>query len=114
MSNRILDYQATIQGRLDTLPAAKVQAANESMAITPSEHFEYQRMQSQAFALGVITLDEAQTVYRALGETCNPSKNGGWKAHVNCALKVTITKFIGELAGPLVKKLAHSMKEASK
>lgn len=60
------------------------------------EWFAYQTAQSRAHAMGVLTTEEAQVIYRALGgEAPGP---GGWAAGTDLATKVVVTKVLGELA----------------
>jgi hypothetical protein len=103
MSNRLIAFEATVQGKLDNITLEQRVAAETSMNIDFSEHFEYQNLQSRAFAMQVISHDEAQMVYAALGEVWSKS-NGGWQSDVSLARKFTITKFLAEVAGQLIKK----------
>ena len=107
MANRILDAAARYTDRIEKQRDAGVSldgkpigpaldALDEAMALTFSEHAAFQNAQAQAHAGGRITTDEAQTVYVALGESVS-SKNGGWAKHVELPLKVTITQLISEL-----------------
>jgi hypothetical protein len=56
----------------------KLQKVDESMALEFRDFVDYQSTQSQAFAMGWLSLDEAQTIYTALGEAMSES-NGGWQ-----------------------------------
>lgn len=98
MANRILVYSEVIQDKLDKLSPDKIAALEESMALTFKEHYAYQNKQAEAHVMGKISLDEAQTMYMALGEVGNAA-NGYWAKGTSLALKVTITKLIGELMG---------------
>ena len=62
------------------------------------EHAAYQTAQSSAFASEKLTMDEAYTVYLALGESWNDS-NEGWARGTDLATKVTVTRLMGELLG---------------
>ena len=62
--------------------------------LTFEEHFQYQEIQSHAFASGKISFAEAQTIYVALGEGY---PDGGWMPGTDLATKITITKIIAEL-----------------
>lgn len=87
-------------GALDT--PAKVAAFEAAQAIDFSEHVAFQNTQSKAFACGILTLDEAQTVYASLGEV-GSQDNGGWADGTDLATKVTVTKLMGELLGAAVR-----------
>lgn len=62
------------------------------------EHAAYQTQQSRAFASGLLTLEEAQLVYQALGESYTDS-NEGWAKGTDLATKVTVVRLMGELMG---------------
>ena len=68
MTNRI----AFAIGRLQNHPRLPDLAAE--MDITNREHHHYQNAQAQAHASGRLTLDEAQLIYRALGEGYNTGR----------------------------------------
>lgn len=67
-----------------------------TMGITLQEKVAYQQAQSAAFASEKLTLEEAQLVYRALGEG-GGNGNEGWAAGTDLATKVVVTKLMGEL-----------------
>jgi len=67
-----------------------------SMDNTPFEHAVYQEKKSIAQMRGLITLAEAQTIYKALGEV--PGKSG-WASGTDLATKVVITGLMAELIG---------------
>lgn len=98
MSNRI---QAAIEGvrpKVAGLPEDKRQSLDEGMALTFSEHFQFQQKQAEAHASGLLSPDEALVIYSALGESMSEA-NGGWQEHADTATKVIVTKVIGELVG---------------
>jgi len=66
------------------------------MAIEFSEHFEYQQLQAQYHASGLLTSEAAQIVYASLGEVGSDS-NGGWASGTDTATKVIVTQLMGEL-----------------
>lgn len=79
-------------GPLDptALPALEAGLANST-----SDWVAYQKAQSTAHAMGVISTDEAQTIYIALGgEAPGP---GGWAEHADLATKVVVTNVLAEL-----------------
>jgi hypothetical protein len=96
MANRILEHASKLQAKIDALPLAKIESLSASLALEPSEHFAYQTQQSRAHALGILSTDEAQTIYVALGESPSPS-NGNWARLTSLALKVSITQLMHEL-----------------
>ena len=51
-----------------------------------------QRLQSTAFAMELLSYDEAQIFYVALGELGSDA-NGGWAADTDTATKYTCTRF---------------------
>ena len=73
------------------------------MALSFTDHFEYQNLQAQAHASGKISADEARTIYAALGEVMN-SDNGGWQPHVDLAMKAMITQIMRELVSIRIKE----------
>ena len=75
----------------------------KTMALSFTDHFEYQNLQAQAPASGKISADEARTIYAALGGVMN-SKNGGWQPHVDLAMKTMITQIMGELVSIRIKE----------
>jgi len=60
------------------------------------EHFAYQTVQSHAFASGVLTLEEAHTVYTSMGEM-HTETNDGWAEGTDLATKMVVTALIGAL-----------------
>ena len=75
----------------------------KTMALSFTDHFEYQNLQAQAHASGKISADEARTIYAALGEVMN-SDNGGWQPHVDLAMKAMITQIMRELVSIRIKE----------
>jgi len=65
-----------------------------TLANTFSEHAHYQDLQSHAFASGTLNLEEAHTVYLALGEVPGPD---GWARDTDLAAKLVITSLMAEL-----------------
>lgn len=78
---------------LATVDPARVAAADETLALTFEDHFDYQTLQSREHAAGRIPTDVAQIIYRALGESLS-STNGGWSAGVDTAEKYAITLYL--------------------
>src|SRR3990167_7153834 len=99
-NNRVEDAVTGLRAKMAHDPdfAEKVRSLDGNMAIDFAEHTVYQTAQSRAFAAGTLSLDEAQTVYVALGEL-HSSFNGGWARDVDTATKIVVTRLIAELVG---------------
>lgn len=105
MANRVEDHAATVREAIasgrkvdGSGPIGDTAALDAELAVTFAEHAAYQDAQARAHLNGVITTDEAQTIYRALGEYGSEA-NGGWSKGTDLALKVTVTTVIGQLLG---------------
>ena len=96
MTNRIDLAAEQLREQLETMDAAKCLALEASLAIDFSEHAAYQDAQASAHAGGVLSTEEALTVYAALGEI-GDADNGGWARGTDWALKVTVTRLMAEL-----------------
>jgi len=110
MANRVEAYAARIRAAIasgqkpdGSGPIGDVSKLNETLALDFSEHFAYQNAQAEAHASGILTTDEAMSVYVALGEVGSAS-NGGWAKGTDLALKVTVTNLIGQLLGAKVAR----------
>lgn len=96
--NRILKAEEQIRTRLAQIDRVSAERLGESMKLEEQEHFAYQNKQAEAHAAGVLTFDEAQTIYCALGEIPSGS-NGGWTPETTPERKIAITMLMGELFG---------------
>lgn len=103
MVNRIETHAATVREAIasglkvdGSGPIGDVDKLNAELAVTFAEHAAYQDAQARAHASGKITTEEAQVIYRALGEIGSTS-NGGWAKGTDLALKVTVTTLMGQL-----------------
>ena len=116
MTNRILDcadrYVERIKKQSEKgvdLSGKPIEASlvsvEQSLAVTFQDHFEYQEQQASAHASGILTTEEAQTIYIALGEAMS-TENGGWQPHVKLPLKLAITQTIEELLKASLAKLS--------
>ncbi len=92
--NRIEAAVALIEQRLATLPADKLESLKKTTSLTFDEFFVYQQTQSQAFAGGRLTADEAQIVYTHLG---GEHFDGDWPEGTSLALRIAFTKLMLEL-----------------
>ena len=86
------------------LNEAKRKALDANCAVTFDEHFAYQNAQARAHASGLLTPEEAQIIYMALGEVGSEA-NGGWASETDTTTKVVVTRLVGEL---LEKQLVGS------
>jgi hypothetical protein len=109
--NRVITARDTIAERLQSLDAVKVAELDNSMAIEFDEHFAYQNAQARAHVSGLLTSDEAQVIYVALGELHNNS-NGGWANGTDTATKCVVTKIVAELLSKQIKAHAQSTAQA--
>jgi len=101
-ANRITKQRDAVHERFAAFDAELQAGLDDNLAITFEEHFTFQNMQVQAHVAGILTADEAQLVYIALGEV-GSIDNGGWSAGTSTVMKVVVTKLMHEL---LDRKLA--------
>ena len=90
-SNRIELAAQKMRERLAELDAAAIHRLEKNASIDATEAFAYQEWQARAHAARVISLEEAQTIYRAIG----PS---GWEGRTDLAMRIVITELMYELA----------------
>ena len=62
-----------------------------------------QNTQAWAHASGIISIEDANIIYRSLGEAWSPA-NGGWARGTDLATKVMVQKITGELLGMKLRK----------
>jgi hypothetical protein len=106
MSNRIVRAIRAAQDRIDATPADKVRSLEQKLTLDFGEFCEYQRIQSEAAAAGVLSTDEAMVIYTALG---GEHYAGGWPKETLLAARVIVVQTIGELlkrriSGKLVRR----------
>jgi hypothetical protein len=101
--NRIVETAKLVRDALDKLDEDKLAKADATMAIDFEEHFTFQRLQSEMHAGGRLTIDEALTVYNALGEVGSDA-NGGWAEDTDTATKITVTNL---MAGALAERVGR-------
>lgn len=101
LSRMIDDARERLQGAGD-LTTAQLREAEDNLAITGEDHFQYQQIQAEAHARGWLDRDEALVVYAALGETGSPD-NGGWAPEADLATKYVVSSLIAKL---LARKVA--------
>lgn len=95
--NRIERMVGIVEERLAALDEAKRAEMTKALTLTHEEHFAFQTAQSHAHAGGKLTLDEAQAVYAALGGEQYASTADGWPESTTLAMRITVTKLMGEL-----------------
>lgn len=89
MANRLLISEAEARERLKTLDAEAIRSLEESTKLSFEEIAYYQQVKSIARMKGLITTEEALTIYNALMR---------WD-EVELPLRVSLTVGLGELAG---------------
>ena len=94
--NRVQAHIENLRAKTATIDADKLAALDKSMAVDSSEHFAFQEAQARAHAEGLLSPDEAQIVYLALGESGSDA-NGGWAEDTDVETKTTVTILIREL-----------------
>ncbi len=95
MANRIETAIARINEKLKTAPEEKKRSLVQTLKTGMDDLFEYQKLQSTAFACGKLTLEEANTLYQLYGgEFPSP---GRWDK-LSLAEKIVGTSTAVELA----------------
>ena len=75
---------------------------HDENALSFQDFVAFQNLQSQAFAAGKLTFEEAQLVYTALGGEVH---HGDWPENTSLATKLAITQLMGELVGLKTKEM---------
>jgi hypothetical protein len=94
MANRIADLIGRYETRIAKLNGVgldgrPVESLHEDMKLSFEEFHQYQNMQASAFAQQLLTTEEAQTIYIALGgEEYHPN----WPEGTSLATKTAITQ----------------------
>lgn len=103
-NNRVVRYAEKIQSLLDGglkpdgSPLGDVKRLEGDLDISLMELVRYQEAKSIAQLKGLLTVDEAVTVYNALGrESGGSADNGGWGDGVTLAMKITITTLMMQI-----------------
>jgi len=97
MANRILAAAERYRELLEGKSEAELAAFQQTTDLTPGEGPIYQKWQSHAHASGILTLDEATTIYRALG-----GEAAEWDPAVSLALRLAVTQTMAELGKALL------------
>lgn len=98
IEEKVLAYEKRIASSGRT--PAELADLNLKMANSFSDHAQFQELKSHAQMQGILTLDEAMTVYSILGEF--PTKDG-WASGASLAQKITVSQLMGELLGVTAK-----------
>ena len=77
------------------LEPGALERLDADLAIDLLEFAVFQDVKSRAQLHGLITTEEALTVYHALGGA--PGSNGGWAPDTDLAMKVTVTGLIKQI-----------------
>lgn len=95
--NRFKVVEETVQKTIDSgvkpdgSPLGDLVQLEKALALDPIEVVAYQTAQARAFALGKISLEEAQYVYTAIGEGAD------WPKGTSLARKVAVTQAMAVL-----------------
>lgn len=90
-NQKLETLRQSIAAKLETLPAEKVQSLQKGMETSAEDLMGYQKVQSQAFALGRIPFDMAQDIYQSIGEGL------GRYAKLDLASQIVVTQVVGEI-----------------
>ena len=109
MTNRVADLIGRYEIRIEKLggedgigldgrPVAKL---HDDMALTWNEFRQFQNLQAESHAQGLLSIDEASIIYHALGgESFSPN----WAPGTSVATKTAITQIMGELIQRRIKR----------
>lgn len=103
MGNRILRAIAAVQETIEGADPDRVRSLEEKLTLSVTEFCEYQKTQAEAAAAGVLSTEEALTIYNALGRE---HYAGGWPEDMSLAVRVVVVKTIHEL---LARRIAGRM-----
>jgi len=99
--NRLLEARERIALRLDDMPETARRKVREKASLSTDELFVYQGWKSRAQLEGLLTLDEAMTVYTWLGED-EARDELGWPTDTDLAARVATTTLMLELGSHFV------------
>mgnify|MGYP001442229295 CR=1 FL=1 len=92
--NRITDLIQTLNGRVEALPQEKQEDLAKTAVFDFEEFVSLQNLKSAAQMSGLLSLDEAQTVYMLLGEG-GPDKVNKAPVGTRCALLQLLKELLG-------------------
>jgi len=105
VANRIADLIGQYEARIEKLGGVgldgrPLETMHEEMKLSMAEFVQFQNLQAGAHAQGLITTEEAQTVYISLGgESFHPD----WPEGTSLGTKTAITQFMMELIERRIK-----------
>lgn len=99
--NRVADAIEAVAARLSDIPESRQFAMRKGFTISADELRIFQQWKSLAQSEGLLTLDEALTVYAALGEEYTVRDVYGWPIDVSLAQRTVVLKLMTEI-GPAV------------
>lgn len=99
--NRLLEARERIAQRLEDMPETARRKVRESASLSVDELFVYQAWKSRAQLEGLLTLDEAMTVYTWLGED-EARDELGWPVDTDLPARVATTTLMLELGSHFV------------
>ena len=99
--NRIQAAISRYEEKMPTIAKEKLDKLSEQLKTEWGDLCTYQTLQSQAFAMGKLTLAEAQQIYQILGGEC-PSPEGWDKRPL--AERVVVTQIMSELLDAKIAK----------
>jgi len=96
--NRVIYAEKAMKGRMKDDSVSLLESLGRAAQLTSEEHFDFQSEQARAHASGLLDLDEANAVYRALGPQFSYS-NGGWAKETTIFMKIVVHALMAELFG---------------
>lgn len=92
--NRVANLISTLEGRVAALPQDKRDDLEQTATFDFEEFVELQNLKSAAQASGLLSLEEAQTVYMTLGEG-GPDKVNRASLATRCAMLQLLKELLG-------------------
>lgn len=99
--NRVADAIAQVAERLSEIPESKQFAMRKGFTLTARELPIFQEWKAIAQSHGLLTLDEAMSVYVALGDIGAQRDIYGWPIDTSLAQRTVVLKLMTEI-GPVV------------
>lgn len=94
--NRLSDAITRARVKVNSLDPVARQNLEETLELTLEEVFAYQNAKTRAMLNGIITQEEAQLIYAAIGE------GGSWPKRTDLATKVIVTLALEEILTKIV------------
>jgi hypothetical protein len=99
--NRVADAITDVASRLEDIPETRQFAMRKGFTMDSTELAVFQQWKSLAQAEGLLTLDEAMTIYTALGDLDAVRDIYGWPIDTSLAQRTVVLKLMTEI-GPAV------------